>query len=576
MNNRKKIILEDMEQTMTYKLLETASDKSDIEARARKRGLVVPSPDIGLFRGSYTKADEFNRNGSFLSSKEIAGALQTLVLKPVTHNHHGKEIVGIILDAEFNDKEVIVWGAIYKDNYSQEHAKFKEDFESGDIGLSYEIYGDKIFLGDGKYKWENVFFSGCGMLDKGIRPAVHGSKILEFAMTKEIGADDVSLIICNHCGLKFDISSVKTDESGATKCPKCKETVGLNVQTQATSEITCKCPNCGNNAWNKVEDKNEAIVASCTMCDKKYEFEIEEFNKNVPKLGINAALEGKAECLQCGNIIKYPIWANREKSPLICRSCGLRFIHTRKNKDVRFIVKSIKEFKEEHMNDLQKAFSSVEKVEDVTDEMIQTFEAASDEDKAILEDKVKEIASQAIEAKKLIDEETAKMFVAKEEVSKEVASKEVLKNGIKKLALEVMNLREDIKVIAEYEKELASVKELNAKNLVSIKENNEKEIAQVKDSYKAEAKLIHNRKNELGEYAEAMSDDEIMNDKDYKIAQLSKELAMKKVAKTKEEAQANTTEIVVGSNDLKEETEEDINAYNKRLKIASELLDAKK
>lgn len=618
MNKRIKIQLEDLEQNMSYKFLETASDKSDIEAIARKRGLVVPSPDIALFSGIYTKADKFNVNGARLSSKEIAKALDTLILKPVTLNHNEKKIAGIVLDVKFEDnKDVIVWGAIYKDNYGKEYAKLKRGFENGEIGLSYELYGTKISCGNGKYDWSDVFFCGCGILDKNIRPAMYGSKVLEFAMVKEkeIGANETALTVCNKCGFKFDSSTVKTEEPGGIKCPSCKEIIGINQSTASTSDITCTCPNCSNTTWNNVYDLKDKIIAKCTSCEKSYQFEIEEYNKNAPKLGINLALEGKVNCYQCGKTIKYPIWANREKTALICKHCGLRFMHIRKAKEFKYIVKSIMEYKEENMTELQKTFASVKKAEDVTDELIQTFETASEEDKNTLDKEVKEIAEKVIKDKKKISYDCecikcgakakskehckelkclkcggqmrrvnrpgvgrdktrldkvlkiAKKMKAELKSKKKETANEVLKKGIKKLALEIMNLKEDIKVVGEYEKELASVKENHIKEVVSVIKEKEKEIAKVKDTYKEEAKTIIERKTELGEYAQAMSDDQLLNEKDYKIAKLEKELRLKK---TKEVASTEEG-LEVGSEDGEEilsEEEKKEKEYNERLEKA--------
>ena len=576
-NNRKKIILEDMEQRMRYKLLETASDKIDIESIARKRGLVVPSPDIALFRGSYTKADEFNSNGSRLSSKEIAKALQTLILKPVTLNHKEKSIIGIVLDAEFNDKEVIVWGAIFRDNYKKAYAGLKEGFENDDIGLSYEIFGNKVPCGRGKYDWEDVMFCGCGILDKGIKPAVKGSKVLEFAMVKEVGANDNPLTLCDKCQFKFDASTVKPEENGGIKCPACKEIMGLNVKTEIASDIHCTCP-CGNSTWDSAYDLDGKVVAKCTSCQTPYIFELEEINTHKSSLGYNIALEGRVNCYQCNNPIKYPIFANREKTSLICKKCGLKFIHKRKSNETNFKIKSMMEFKEEKMNELQKAFSSVQKAEDVTEELIKTFESASEEDKSTLDAKVKEIAEEVIKNKNALADEKLADDVAKAKAkakAKDVAYHDLLKQGIKKLALEVMNYREDAKVFGDYEKELASTKETAAKEVAQVIETKDKEIASVKDSYKEEAKTIFNRKQELGDYAEAMSDEDLLDEKNYKIAKLEKELASKKVKDTAAEkilAEKNTANVVVGSNDdepVVSKEDKEIDEYNERLTKAS-------
>jgi len=555
--NRVKIILEDIEQSMEYKFLETASDKKEIEKIAAKRGLIVPSPDIALFKGTYTRANVFNNNGSRIKRKELAKALDTLILKPVTHNHEEKEVIGVWLDAKLEGDVVTAYGAIYKDNFKREYAKFKNDFERGDIGISYEIYGDKIKVADGKYDWENIFFCGGALLDRGIRPAVHGSKVFEFAKEKEIGVGDVNLTLCNKCNFKFDASTVKPEENGAIKCPGCKEVLGINQPTQSTNEIPCDCPNCGNHAWDNLYDHEDKTIASCTSCQMKYEIEIEEYNKNKINYGVNIAHEGTVNCYQCKSLIKYPIFANKKETSLICRDCGLSFIHKRKIKEFKYIVKSIKEFKEENMNELQKAFASVEKVEDVTDELIKIFETASEEDKAALDSKVKEIAEEVIRTNK----ETAANEKDKQE--KEVAYKDLLKQGIKKLATEIMNLREDVKIVGYYERELASTKEGHTKEIAKVVEEKEKEIAKVKEDYKEEARTIYNRKQELGSYSEAMSDEQILDERDYKIAKLEKELAVKK---TKEGA-SHKPSIILGSEDDKVLTgkEKETAEYNKRL-----------
>lgn len=629
--NRIKIVLEDMEQSMSYKFLETASDKKEIESIAKKRGLVVPSPDIALFRGIYTKADKFNGNGSRLSSKEISQALDTLILKPLTHNHEEKEIMGIVLDAEFKDnKDVIVWGCIFKDNYGKEYAKFKKDFENGDIGLSYEIYGDKIERADGKYDWKNIFFCGCGILDKDVRPAMHGSKVLEFAMVKEIGIIEPTLTTCNKCNFKFDLSTAKPEDNGGIKCPNCKEIIGLNTPTAETSDIPCDCPVCGMRGWKDVIDtKSNELIAVCTSCSKSFVFEIEEINKNIPKIGMTAVFRGSTKCYQCANIIKYPVWSNLKKTPLTCNKCGLRFIHIEKENTNKFIIKSIMEV---NMNELQKAFAKVEKIDDITVEMLSMYEKASEEIQNTLDEKVRELASKKVkEAKKLEDKEK----VDKEKVDKEKADKitkkdtakpaddekkptnkigkeksyddivketaeileidvkklndllsikeistekiEVSTNGITKLLLEVMSMREDAKMFNEYEKELASLKETSNEELTTMIKKKDKELAQVKENYQVQAKTIYSRKQELGEFGKDMTDDNLLNDKDFEIAKLKKELASKKDKDTA------TITPVIGSNDDKDALNKNKNdgdtkqaVYNKKLKEAAKDLKEKR
>lgn len=563
MRNKIKIVLEDLEQSMSYKFLETAADKNDIEAIAKKRGLVVPSPDIALFKGIYTKADKFNGNGSRLSSKEISKALDTLILKPLTHNHQEQQIMGIVLDAKFEDnKDVVVYGAIFKDNFKKEYARFKKDFEKGEIGLSYEIYGNKIDRGNGKYDWKDVFFCGCGILDKGVRPAMHGSKVLEFAMVKEVGENVAPLISCEKCNFKFDSSTVKAEENGGIKCPQCKEIIGLNAATAETNMIPCNCPCCGSRSWKDVVDnKSNELFATCVDCGKSFVFEIEEIKNRVLKLGMSAVFGGRTNCYQCQNIIKFPVWSDIKKTPLICDKCGLRFIHTKKDKpNNNFIVKSIMEV---NMNELQKAFAKVEKADDITEEMLTMYEEASEEIQNTLDDKVKEFASKCKEAKDTLIKEKAYENAIKEIAEtmgvdvdkvkdllskKETASEriEVLTNGIKKLALEVMNHREDIKVVSYYEKELASTKEIHVKEVASITDAKDKEIAQVKTDYETKAVKIVERKQELGDFAKEMSNEQIFDDKDYEIAKLKKQLADKKVKDTAGHVMPN---VVIGTID---------------------------
>ena len=618
-NNRKKIILEDMEQRMQYKILETASDRNEIEDVARKRGLIVPSPDISLFKGKYSRAGVFNSNGSRIKKFELEKALATLTLKPVTLNHKEKEIIGIWLDAYMDGDDVIAYGAIYKDNYGDQFAKFEKDFQNGDIGISYELYGDKQKVSAGKYEFSDIYFCGGALLDKGIKPAVKGSKVYEFAMVKEVGANDTPLTLCNKCQFKFDASTVKPEENGGIKCPACKEIMGLNVKTEIASDIHCTCP-CGNSTWDSAYDLDGKVVAKCTSCQTPYIFELEEINTHKSSLGYNIALEGRVNCYQCNNPIKYPIFANRKKTSLICKKCGLKFIHKRKSNETNFKIKSMMEFKEEKMNELQKAFSSVEKVDDVTEDMIKLFESASDEDKATLDEKVKEMAKAKISKKSYECEcikcgnkaksaghcvdfkcskcggqmrradrpgigrdkgrlnrvlKIAKGMKSQLKLRKKELASNVLINGIKKLALEIMNNREDIKVISNYEKELASTKETAAKEVAQVIETKDKEIASVKDSYKEEAKTIFNRKQELGDYAEAMSDEDLLDEKNYKIAKLEKELASKKVKDTAVEkiaAEKNTANVVVGSNDdepVVSKEDKEIDEYNERFTKAS-------
>lgn len=110
------------------------------------------------------------------------------------------------------------------------------------------------------------------------------------------------------------------------------------------------------------------------------------------------------------------------------------------------------------------------------------------------------------------------------------------RNTVRKAVKKVMDIKKALKKTKankdEMEEILKSGVNKIAKKYLELKKSSEEKI----NFYKENAKTIHDRREELGEFASELTDKQIINAKDYKIAKLNKEVAEKEDAKQPEVA----------------------------------------
>jgi len=173
---------------MTYEgkveFLTAAKNKTELEKIAEEFNIVFPSPTLAIFKTVYAITDEANANGCILPNEEVSKALQTLRHQPLDEEHLRANVIGHILKGELNDNLIIAYCIIYKDNFSEDYALAQKLLEAGNLTVSFEAYGEKVFKDDGTYELINIHFAGCGLLFAS-EPACDEAFVMEMATTKE-------------------------------------------------------------------------------------------------------------------------------------------------------------------------------------------------------------------------------------------------------------------------------------------------------------------------------------------------------------------------------------------------------
>lgn len=202
---------------------------SEIAEIALKRGIVLPTPDIKLFKTVFAMADEENLNGCTLPYEEVQKALGTLVGKAVDLEHYRKETVGTWLDAKLVGNVIIAYGTLWVNNYEEETQEILEDFANGRLTVSFEAWGVREDTGPFSYKLRDVHFCGGALLRHHTQPACpqafvqefskKGTRVLEFAkvMSGEEIEESNFECECIDCGHTVSSESHCKD----IKCEKC-------------------------------------------------------------------------------------------------------------------------------------------------------------------------------------------------------------------------------------------------------------------------------------------------------------------------------------------------------------------
>jgi DNA-directed RNA polymerase subunit RPC12/RpoP len=275
MTKKQRILFSDLTFGSKNVILEDAEITSELTEIAAKRGIVLPTPDIKLFKTVFAMADEENLNGCTLPYEEVSKALSTLVGKAVDLEHYRKETVGTWLDAKMEGNVIVAYGTLWASNYEEEATEILEDFKSGNLTVSFEAWGVRENTGPFSYKLKDIHFCGGALLRHHTQPACpqafvqefseKGTKVLEFA--KVMKGDEI-----------------KEESSFECECIECGHTV--------TSEQHCKdvkCEKCGGQMRRKdrpgpgtAEDLNNKAIDDKTK-DKERAEELKKLQEEKEK-----------------------------------------------------------------------------------------------------------------------------------------------------------------------------------------------------------------------------------------------------------------------------------------------------
>jgi len=172
--------LRDVTYGTKYEFLEVGKNDEELADIAKRRGLVLPSPDLAIFKARYALVDKKNRNNCILERDDVEGSLDTLIGKRVDIDHLTRKVVGYWIDAKIDGQEIVSYGAIFKSSFGDEFDEIKKMMQEGQAGVSFEAWGEREFHSDKSYSLRKIHFAGGGLLLT-TEPAEPSARILELA-----------------------------------------------------------------------------------------------------------------------------------------------------------------------------------------------------------------------------------------------------------------------------------------------------------------------------------------------------------------------------------------------------------
>ena len=179
------VLLKDMSHNTRYSFLEQGSDDKKLQEIAAKFGVQLPANDLAIFKGTYAYVDRTNLNGCSLPNAEVEKALNTLRGKAVDFDHLRKRVVGYFIDAELEGDEIVCYGIFFKGNFPEDYDIIKECMAQGNLGISFEAWGDHVAREDGDYDLVDIEFAGGALLIAS-DPAFPGAGVLELAKKERV------------------------------------------------------------------------------------------------------------------------------------------------------------------------------------------------------------------------------------------------------------------------------------------------------------------------------------------------------------------------------------------------------
>lgn len=548
-----------MHETIFLKAKAKREDKKLTEV-LDKFGMVHPHPSLGFFHFIYAPIEESNRNNVRLAEEAVEDAITQLRGTQANINHDRLGGCGSIIDAWVTENdEIEIVTSFFKTLYPKDYEKALELYEKGELFVSFELRvakKDIELLADKTRRLHKVEFEGVGIL-LGENPAYPNARALEMAMQKiesMLNEDSPELVFANakeiskhwtRIGelLEKTISEKQeektTSEEASYKC-EC-----LECGKVFTSKEHCKdtkCPECG----GETRRKNRPGPGQ-KASDEKEKQDIESKGENKMDKKTNDALLAKLKKAVIDEFGEEAVknWTDEDYNQKKIEAFRESLKKSKKEKDES---KGSKEEKAENKDTEEKSKDKAEEKEEKVEKKDESAESEEKEEKADEEKPEEKKAEEKVEAKKsttVTVEKLTTTMVYDDETREEKISRKgnrVVTQDGKKVVDEKIDTTiiytyaqvEEIK--AEYEKQIkAKDNELKKKD-ESI-EAKDKEIKFIKEN----AKLIVKLRAELGDYVKALSDEDLVNQKDkVKIARLEKENAeLKNPEEKKEKVEAS-------------------------------------
>ncbi len=492
MKNRIEIFLEDMTYNTRFEFLEEA--KSDeLKKIAEKRGIKLPAHDLAIFKGRYAYIDRRNKNNCTLPKEEVEKALDTINGKAIDFDHLRKRVVGYWIDASIEKDEIISYGIFFKGNFREDYQTIKELMQKDVLAISFEAYGNREFTDGDKYNLTDIEFAGGALLSKE-KPAFPGSEVLEMANKDRVLEFAKIMTPPNtfvHTGEKQDVKSNKKEvKEVVDEMKDLSETARFHVWDiqgimRLLGELDClSCKEKGMFDPLNIDFENNTTKVKCINCSAELKVDLTpkaKLTKKGRKIKKVTALQDKAKI------------DKTEESKILRRARLLKMkklLEQYKKASIEEVLQEIakadinRELKAEEMDKVRVKIDGM-KEDEVTEEVIKDIFKAEEIKKDAPANKPadKPADAPADKPKDKTDENAKKLDEAQKEIAK-------LKDDLKKAT-------DKLTLIAKAEKD----------------------------------KLIKARKDELGEFAKDVSDEDILNDTKFENLKLKKYIADKEAGK---------------------------------------------
>lgn len=580
-----KEFLSDMQTYARIECLEEGKEKNELLESAKKRGILVDPNfgDMGIIKTIFGFTDKPSGNGQILVEEKLLKVLPQIVGRPMNKDHVRKMILGSYIDYKYiaKKKQIIAYATFYRSVYPELWEKTKKFQKLGKLSSSFEIFAPKNlrkYIDDKNYELNGMAMIGGALVyeEKGTRPAFADAKVLEMACCKLKGllsdeclecatkyTDDeiiiatselapvvapvvapviapVSTITCQNCKEAFTPGTI-----GELKltCPSCKAIVdpsGMVLLPPQVKDYHLSCPECSG-SFTILEAVEDHQNVQCDSCGKKYVIEFDMAVKSDVLELVGILYEAEINCPQCGHKKPINTFVDAEPFEVECDKCKMKFPVNIKNKKIRKI-KKISLLKE----DTKKQELEDEEVEKA--KLIKGIKKLANEVmKLKKEKKLKNAVSYDCECIKCGHKEKSTKHCKDIKCSKcggqmRRAERPGVGRGVEKATLRLNKvlmiarelkgkLKEAFGIQSLKDSELAyTIEEAKKKDVIigTVKSEVETATKQVK-FYKDNAFEILTRKEKLGDFAKDMSDEEILDEKDYEIATLKKQAAEKSI-----------------------------------------------
>jgi hypothetical protein len=507
-----------------------ASDITDeLKDIATKRGIDLANcdRDFAFFKNVYALTDIPNGNKCILPEDKIVPVLSSIILKPININHMRTYTVGVYLDAKIESGTIYAYGIFFKANFQDEWEEAQQLFSEGKLTTSFEIWcpkDNRTLFEDGTFSLDAPVIAGGAILFN-CKPACKEAKVLELALERA-----KTSTVPEYMNDLVAASQVPSDEIVTSEY--CE--FDMNEILRLVNTIVC--PECGATyMWkvNSIDFNEQEVYAECLNCGLGIECELK------PSVEISAIQQ--ISTVSEGSVLTY-----KEREALSDSDFAL-VIKKEEGKKIRMFPC----IDEAHCKNALSRLGQ-DKIQDNLKKMGADI-------KFVLNNILKK-------AKKLGLTELVNHNKANEEETK-------MEEKIKELEAEIAKLKQELETatasIKEKDVQIQSLEEAKKQLSEAAQEELKKVEAQIEQA-KKDAKIVAERRLELGESAKEMKDEDLLNEDKYQLAKLTKEKAdlVSKVAELEKKIVPNTqqeTASTKGASDDADAATKAISAARQRI-----------